>query len=462
MAFGGDTSTEWIAWIGGARDGQVYASRSSNLQPQPLKAYSAATGSLVWTSAVSTEAWAHDGLVFADNGDIIIGDRLSLARIDKNNGNTVWNVARSCPVSGNCGAAATGTALYIDEPAVGGNQLTKIDIATGATLYSSPLMPGFTDQNSPFVSPDGNTIYFSRTQNNQTVDFLYAYTDTGAAFVQKWMREVRWTTSHEHGIGDDGSIYTFLPNDEFVRLDPVTGNVIASAGVLSPIGSPNLSPKTAVDVQGNVYVSNGWASTPATDGRLWAFNADLSQNLFTLNLNRQNSGGPVLVGDGILVVADRTGVYAYRNEGPGSAFCFGDGSGSPCPCGNTGTAGAGCANTTGLGALISGSGTPSITADDLVLDTSQLPANRFGLVFGGPLAISAPFGDGLRCAGGSLKRYAVQNSGPSGTIQQANIASLGLVSVGDTRHLQCWYRDNGGPCSSGFNVSNAYTVTFCP
>ena len=31
LSFGGDTNTEWIAWIGGANGGQVYASRSSQL-----------------------------------------------------------------------------------------------------------------------------------------------------------------------------------------------------------------------------------------------------------------------------------------------------------------------------------------------------------------------------------------------------------------------------------------------
>ncbi|MFT7484206.1 MAG: hypothetical protein ACI9F9_000046, partial [Candidatus Paceibacteria bacterium] len=250
--------------------------------------------------------------------------------------------------------------------------------------------------------------------------------------------------------------------NEFVRLDPATGSVIASAGVLSPIGTSNLSPKTAVDSHGQVYVSNGWASNPATDGRMWAFNADLSQNLFTINLNRQNSGGPVLAGDGILLLADRSGVHAYRNLEPGSPFCSGDGLSIACPCGNTGSTGDGCANTTGFGARLAGSGTTGIGADDMLLTTTQLPANRFGLLFSGPNAIESPFGDGIRCSGGSLKRYAVQNSGAMGTMQQPNIASLGLVSAGDTRHLQCWYRDPSGPCSGGFNVSNAYTVTFQP
>lgn len=321
LPFGGDTSVEWIAWIAGVSNGQVYASRASHSQPQPIRAYDAATGAFLWESAYATQAFAYDGVVFADNGDPIVGDFNSVVRISAVDGSTVWNVPRSCAVSGNCGAALSDSGVLIDDIAPGGNIVRKLDPNSGATLYDSPVMAGFTNQNSPFASPDGSTVYFSRTQNNVSVDFLFAFEDTGISLVEKWNRPVRWTTSHEHGIGPDGSIYTFTQADEFVRLDPDTGDIIGNAGVLSPLGSPNLSAKTAIDGEGNVYVSNGWASTPATNGRLWAFSADLTQSLFTLNLDRQNQGGPALGTDGTLVVADRAGVFAYRGPVPS---CAGD------------------------------------------------------------------------------------------------------------------------------------------
>jgi len=146
LPFGGDTSTEWIAWIGAVKDGRVYASRSSNLQPQPLIALDAATGATLWTSQLAFETWAHDGLVFAPDGDVIIGDRLSITRLESTDGSTVWQSIRTCPVSGNCGAAATPTAVFIDEAGPGGNVITKLDVQTGAPLYSSQVMPGFTEQ----------------------------------------------------------------------------------------------------------------------------------------------------------------------------------------------------------------------------------------------------------------------------------------------------------------------------
>ncbi len=321
LAFGGNTSEQWIAWICGVDDGRVYASRSAADRIQPITALDAFDGSVLWTSQASTRASGYDGVVFAGNGDLIVGDFQFVYRIRAVDGSSEWTTPRSCQVSGSCGGAvAVGrSGIYVDEAGFNATLLTKLDPSTGTPLYSSPPMPGMTNQNTPFLSPDGQIIYFARSQNNPAVDVLYAFTDTGSGFTELWNRPIRWTTGHGHGIAPDGSIFTFLADNEFVRLDPSTGNVIASAGVLEPIGTGNLSPQTAVDFNGRVYVSNGWASNPATDGRLWAFDMDLTENLFTLVLDRQNNGGPALGGDGVLVVCDRSAVRAYRTESSGSA-----------------------------------------------------------------------------------------------------------------------------------------------
>jgi outer membrane protein assembly factor BamB len=319
LPFSGNTTTDWIAWVAGARNGAVYASRSGNgaSVSQKMYALNAATGAELWRSADLTSAGSYDGVVFTPEGDLIVADFRNVTRIRATNGTTMWRVTRLGSVSGNCGAAATANHVFIVDAIAGGHVVKKLSITTGALVAQSSVMAGFTAQNSPFLSPDGGTVYFARSQNNPAVDRLYAFRDTGSTLTTLWSTPVRWTTSHEHAIGPDGSIYTFLPDDSFVRLDPVTGNVRDSAGVLAPLGSPNLSAKTAVDASGMVYVSNGWASNPATDGRVWAFSANLSQVLFTLDLSRPNNGGPAIAADGTLIMCDLNAVRALRSERTG-------------------------------------------------------------------------------------------------------------------------------------------------
>lgn len=133
------------------------------------------------------------------------------------------------------------------------------------------------------------------------------------------------------------------------------------------------------------------------------------------------------------------------------------------PCGNPDPI-AGCRNSTGVGALLTASGSGSVNLDNLLLTTTQMPTFQFAMYFSGVNMIGPlPFGDGLRCAGGQLVRTNVMNTGASGSLTYGpGIASaLGILPF-TTRNFQCWYRDPTGPCGSTFNTSNAYSVTFTP
>ncbi len=152
-------------------------------------------------------------------------------------------------------------------------------------------------------------------------------------------------------------------------------------------------------------------------------------------------------------------------------YCFGIG----CPCLNDDPS-AGCANSLGAGALMTASGTSSVALDDLVLTTTGIKPNQFGLYYMGPAMATAAFGDGLRCVttapGISLYRYNPPvNSGPTGSITLGpGIAAFacgtfppaGCIAAGSNWNFQCWYRDPPGPCTSGFNLSNAISVFFSP
>src|SRR5690606_13009520 len=121
------------------------------------------------------------------------------------------------------------------------------------------------------------------------------------------------------------------------------------------------------------------------------------------------------------------------------SFCAGDGTGTtPCPCGNTGGPGRGCANSTASGgALLSAAGSASVSAGDLVLVGSGAQPGQPGLYFQGNNAINGGNGivngDGLRCAGGGLRRIQIVSAGgaasanPGGSQTTVNIAAQGLA-----------------------------------
>ena len=153
-----------------------------------------------------------------------------------------------------------------------------------------------------------------------------------------------------------------------------------------------------------------------------------------------------------------------------AGYCFCDGS-AGAPCGNVDST-AGCANSTGSGALISAVGTTSVWEDDLIIQASGMPLNQFGMFFLGGTPASAPIKDGIRCVGGGggvglirLKAQAVDGNGSfkrgPGLIQVINQKVPGTIIVGRTIYVQAWYRDGGGsPCGTFSNLTNGLQVLF--
>jgi hypothetical protein len=154
---------------------------------------------------------------------------------------------------------------------------------------------------------------------------------------------------------------------------------------------------------------------------------------------------------------------------PGTTYCYGIG----CPCANEDPL-AGCANTTGFGARLDGSGTASVSADDLEVFAFQLPPNKNGRFYMSQNSTLVPLGDGLLCAGSGgypLFRFPFLNAGPAGALRlPPNLVSFcnqtfpaaGHLAVGATWHFQAWYRDPHGPCGAFFNTTNSYSVAFVP
>ncbi|MBL8863336.1 MAG: HYR domain-containing protein [Planctomycetes bacterium] len=148
----------------------------------------------------------------------------------------------------------------------------------------------------------------------------------------------------------------------------------------------------------------------------------------------------------------------------GTPFCFGE---SACPCGNDGPpgSGAGCVNSTGAGARLTGSGLTSLSADGLALDVVGLPPAGFATFFQASLAIDVPFGDGRRCANGTIVRLATKPHAGSSSypaLTEAPVSVRGQLVGPGVQNYQVWYRNPAGPCGTGWNLSNALSVIWIP
>jgi len=155
---------------------------------------------------------------------------------------------------------------------------------------------------------------------------------------------------------------------------------------------------------------------------------------------------------------------------PGAGTCFGDGSGTACPCANNSPvgAGAGCLNSLGSGGLLAGTGSASVSNDTLVLNGTAMP-NSSALYFQGTGqaggGAGAAFGDGLRCASGSIVRLGTKTnaSGASSYPVGADlpVSVRGGLVAGDVRNYQVWYRNAAAFCSaSTFNLTNGYSIAW--
>jgi YVTN family beta-propeller protein len=182
------------------------------------------------------------------------------------------------------------------------------------------------------------------------------------------------------------------------------------------------------------------------------------------DLDGWNDGDETTLGANPADPADRPGLA-------GSAYCFGDGGGTACPCGNTAPAATGgCLNSLGLSARIQAAGNASISADTLVLSVVGLP-NSSVLFFQGTALVSggagALFGDGLRCAGGSVVRLKTTiASGNAAQYPQAGdprVSTKGLVVAAGLRTYQAWYRNAAAFCGpQGFNLTNGWRTVWAP
>lgn len=168
-----------------------------------------------------------------------------------------------------------------------------------------------------------------------------------------------------------------------------------------------------------------------------------------------------------------SGVFSVSLGAPGVPYCFGDASTpTPCPCANFGGTGRGCANSANsAGAVLGTTGTTS--PDTVVLSASGERPTALNVFFQGNAnnLAGVAYGDGLRCAGGTLIRLYSKNavggavSAPQGaepSITARSAAKGDPIAPGSTRYYFNAFRDPViGFCPPNtFNSTNGVQITW--
>jgi hypothetical protein len=307
--------------------------------------------------------------------------------------------------------------------------------------------------------PAGSTI------NSAQLVLFMSMTIVGTEDVELHRVQASWGEGTSNASGQEGGGASATTNDA-----TWTDRFFSSTQWTTPGGDFAAAVSATIPVTSNgsyTWPSNalmiadvqGWLASPATNNGWLVKAADEvsvpTAKRFSSRTNPSATQRPKLIVD-------------FTPPSPVQAFCFGDGSGTACPCGNAGAAGNGCASSVNAaGGNLAGSGTPSISNDTLSLNGSGMP-NSSALYFQGTTQVNngagAVFGDGLRCAGGTVIRLGTKtnvggaSSYPSGSTP---ISIKGNNAAGNTRTYQCWYRNAAVFCTtSTFNLTNGLSVTW--
>ena len=353
--------------------------------------------------------------------------------------------------------------LVAGDPA--GRDVFVHDRATGVTIRVSLGVGGAQpdhDSYLPLLSADGRVVAFTSEATNlvpgdttQGLDGFVHDLATGAT--------ARVSVATDGSEADGPSWVESISQDgRFVGITSSAPNLVA--------GDTNVSYDSFLYDRLACVMSRASLSAAGGEGNLNAVDAAVSADARFVAFTSAATN---------VVVPNPGGMQVYvRDRGTASAFvsaCAGD-SAPVCPCGNAGAPGRGCENSTGGGgALLVASGVASLASDSVQVTASGAPATALSIVLqGSALVAPVAFGDGARCAGGSLLRLYVTNASGGGLTAPAasdpaistRSAALGdPIPLGGTRVLQVYYRDaDAGFCPAPqggtFNATNAIAVAW--
>ncbi len=333
------------------------------------------------------------------------------------------------------GAAANQPGAWVGVSTTGQSAVSITDIAGGNTGVTITPIGGFGDfaVNNPTWAGDDDLL-------------MEDASDVGGIAQGPPGGSVTWTIQ---GLAaGDYAVYTYALAPDF----PASYNTRITVAGAS---------------QGPQVVGGAWGGSPHVPGVSYARHDVTLASGQTLTIVTDDPG--TIVGNLSTVNGFQ---LVYTPGSIGTTFCFGDGSGTACPCGNASAPGAGegCLSSLGVGGRITAAGSASLSNDTVVLTGSQMP-NSFALYFQGTSRQNggqgSVFGDGLRCAGGSIQRLGTKNNA-GGTSQypaagDPPVSVRGLVTGPGTRTYQCWYRNAAAFClPATFNLSNGVELNWTP
>ena len=380
----------------------------------------------------------------------------------------------------------------------------------------------------PFLSADARYVVFASDATNLVVGDTNAVRDI-------FVRDRQTGTTERVSVDSSGAQANSFSyagpisaDGRYVAFASNASNLVAgdSNGVLDSFVRDRQTGTTErVSVSSGGAEGNGDAVAPAisSDGRQVAFQSE-SDNLVAGDTNGRwdmflrdrltgttervsvasngaqgnaDSGiqGPAISADGRYVAFDSLASFVeadanswndvyVRDRGyePLESVCApGEAGVLACPCSNPpGVPGRGCDNSAGTGgASLRATGVAHLSMDSLVFTTSGELASVLSLLLQGDALVpgGAVFGQGVRCAGGALRRLYAQTASGGGITApdfgagdptvSARSAALGdVIQAGESRWYLVYYRDpvvlGGCPAGSTFNATPTGEVLWLP
>ncbi len=437
------------------------------------------------------------GVFVASNWDTL-GGEARLARYDSA-GNQVWarvfgitetwaEVAAPDGVGGVCVGGSTGTNLAAPNAGYRDPWLARYDSA-GTRLWIRQFGSG-SDDYARAIACDGASVFVAGYTGGALggppgggQDAWLARYDLAGN--QLWIRQ--------HGSAVDEFAWALAVDGAggvFVALGFALGHYDAAGNQLWVVPAPgDMRALTADGSGGTLGAGLVWGGSSAADawlarfdnagGQSWyqsvstlsddvaqAIVSDGSQIAFVAGYTRGSLGGPYQGGGSDAWVAR----YDLPPPPIGVTFCTG--TSTACPCGNAGATGHGCENSIfPEGGLLQANGVPSVIVDSVVLSGSHMP-NAAALYVqgtnqqGGGQGVA--FGDGLRCAGGSILRIGTKFNAAGASHYpepgDSPVSIRGQVPPGGgTRTYQIWYRNAAAFCMPAtFNLTNGLELLWLP